>query len=74
MLLCKVGGSLLINQEKISKDIFEDTLMRIFKLNLKKGKLRYELLDLMKKNMKNIDEIKSIYEIKKILNYFLKEL
>ena len=48
--------------------------MRIFKLNLKKGKLRYELLDLMKKNMKNIDEIKSIYEIKKILNYFLKEL
>jgi len=33
----------------------------------------YEILDLMKKNMKNNNKIKSKIEIKKFINYFLKE-
>tara|TARA_B100000945_G_C20402299_1_gene608028 strand:+ start:1025 stop:2116 length:1092 start_codon:yes stop_codon:yes gene_type:complete len=73
MILAKIGGSMLINQYKISKEFFEDTLKRIFKLRLKNGKYRYEILDLMKKNMEKNNEIKSKNEIKKLINYFLKE-
>ena len=39
----------------------------------KNGKNNYEILDLMKKNMKNYNQIKSKIEIKKFINYFLKE-
>ncbi len=73
MILSSIGGAILINQNKISKVYFENTLKRILKFNLKKGKPKYEILDLMKENMKNFDSIKSIVEIKKLINYFLKE-
>jgi len=59
--------------EKISKEVFEDTLERIFKIKSKNGKNHYEILDLMKKNMENNNKIKSKNEIKKFINYFLKE-
>ena len=62
-----------MNQSKISKEVFEETLERIFKINSKKGKNYYEILDLMKKNMENNNKIKSKNEIKKYINYFLKE-
>ena len=42
-------------------------------MQIKKGKPKYEILDLMKDNMKNLNSIKSANEIKKLLNYFLKE-
>ena len=58
---------------KISKEVFEETLERIFKIKSKKGKIHYEILDLMKKNMKNNNKIKSKIEIRKFFNYFLKE-
>ena len=73
MILSSIGGSILINQNKISKEFFEETLTRIFKCKLKKGKPKYEILDLMKKNMENYNSMKSIDEIKKLINYFLKE-
>ena len=73
MILAKIGGSVLINQNKISKEFFEETLKRIFKSKIKNGEYNYEILDLMKKNMKNNNGLKSKNEIKKILNYFLKE-
>ena len=73
IILAENGGSILINQNKISKEIFEETLERIFKRKLKNGKNYYEILDLMKKNMENNNKIKSKVEIKKIINYFLKE-
>ena len=73
MILSSIGGAILINQNKISKIFFEETLKRIFKLKLKKGKPKYEILDLMKKNMKNLNSLKSTNEIKKLINYFLKE-
>ncbi len=72
MILAESGGSVLINQNNISKEVFEETLERIFKIKFKNGKNNYEILDLMKKNMKN-NKIKSKTEIKKFLNYFLKE-
>ena len=73
MILAESGGSVLINQNKISKEVFEETLERIFKIKSKNGKNYYEILDLMKKNMKKNHEIKSKTEIKKFINYFLKE-
>ena len=73
MILAASGGSVLINQNKMSKEVFEETLERIFKIKSKKGKNHYEILDLMKKNMENNNKIKSKNEIKKYINYFLKE-
>jgi len=73
IILAENGGSVLINQNKITKEIFEETLERIFKIKLKNGKNQYEVLDLMKKNMENFSKIKSKIEIKKLVNYFLKE-
>jgi len=73
MILAESGGSVLMNQSKISKEIFEETLERIFKIKSKNGKNHYEILDLMKKNMENNYKIKSKIEIKKFVNYFLKE-
>jgi len=73
MILAESGGSVLINQNKISKEVFEETLERIFKIKSKNGKNYYEILDLMKKNMKKNQKIKSKTEIKKFINYFLKE-
>jgi len=73
MILAESGGSVLMNQSKISKEVFEETIERIFKIKSKKGKNYYEILDLMKKNMENNNKIKSKNEIKKFINYFLKE-
>ncbi len=73
MILAASGGSVLINQNNMSKEVFEETLERIFKIKSKKGKKHYEILDLMKKNMENNNKIKSKNEIKKYINYFLKE-
>jgi len=73
LILAESGGSVLINQNNISKEVFEKTLEGIFKIKLKNGKNNYEILDLMKKNMKNNNKIKSKINIKKFINYFLKE-
>ena len=73
LILAESGGSVLMNQKTISKEVFEETLERIFKTKSKKGKNYYEILDLMRKNMENNKKIKSKIEIKKIFNYFLKE-
>jgi len=73
MILAASGGSVLINQNKMSKEVLEETLERIFKIKSKNGKNQYEILDLMKKNMKSNNKIKSRIEIKKLINYFLKE-
>ena len=74
MILSSIGGALLIDENKISKVFFEDTLLRIFKIKSKKGKPKYEILDLMKRNMRDHNSMKSICEIKKLINHFLKEL
>ena len=73
MILSSIGGAILINQENLTKVFFEETLKRIFKFTLKKGKPKYEILDLMKDNMKNFYTLRSKNEIKKFINYFLNE-
>ncbi len=70
LILAESGGSVLMNQNKISKEVFEETLERIFRIKTKNGKNYYQILDLMKKNMENNNKIKSKIEIKKIFNYF----
>ncbi len=75
MILAENGCSVLINQDKISKEVFEKTIERIFRIKSSNGKKQYEILDLMRKNMENNNnKIKSKIEIKKLINYFLKEL
>ena len=73
MIIAKNGGSVLINQNKISKEFFEETLERIFKIKSINGENQYKILDRMRKNMENNNKIKSKIEIKKFFNYFLKE-
>ncbi len=73
LILAESGGSVLMNQKTISKEVFEETLERIFKIKSKKGKNYCEILDLMKKNMENNNKIKSKIDIKNFFNYFLKE-
>ena len=73
IILAENGGSILINEDKISKEVFEETLERIFKIKLSNGENHYEILDLMKKNMQKNNKLQSNIEIKKIINYFLKE-
>ena len=73
MLLSSIGGSIMINQNKISKVFFEESLERIFTLDSKTEKFKYVILDMMKKNMEQNDIMKSKNDIKKIINYFLKE-
>ena len=73
IILAENGGSVLMNQNQISKEVFEETLERIFKMKTKNGKNQYKILDLMKKNMENNNKIRSKIEIKKLINYFLKE-
>ena len=73
MILAEIGGSILINQNKISKEVFEETIERIFKRKSKNGKYYYEILDIMKKNMENNNKFKSKIENRKFFNYFLKE-
>ncbi len=74
MILSSIGGSILINQRNISVETFQKTLKRIFKIKLKEGKSKYEILELMKENMKNLNSFKSSKKIKKLINYFLNEL
>ncbi len=71
MILTSIGGSILIDQNKFSKIFLEETLRGIFKS--KKGKSKYEILNLMKNNMKNLNSLQSTNKIKKLINYFLKE-
>ncbi|ABM71435.1 Undecaprenyl-PP-MurNAc-pentapeptide-UDPGlcNAc GlcNAc transferase [Prochlorococcus marinus str. MIT 9515] len=73
IILSSIGGAILINQDKISKVFFQETLKRIFKVKKNKGKPTYEILDLMKENMKNLTSLKSTNKIKNLINYFLKE-
>ena len=73
MILAEIGGAVLMNQYKISKDFFEETLERVFNLKLQNGNYKFKVLDIMKRNMENISDIKSKNEIVKLINYFLKE-
>jgi len=73
MILSSIGGSILINQKNISKEYLEKTLKQIFKTTLKRGKVKYKILDLMKENMNNFHSLKSSNKIKKLINYFLKD-
>ena len=73
MILAESGGSVLIKQRRISRAVFEETIERIFKRKSKNGNYYYEILDLMKKKMENNNKIKSKNEIKKYIDYFLKE-
>ena len=70
MILTSIGGSILINENKLSEKLFQKTLSRIFNLN---GKNHYQVLDLMKNNMKNYNYLESSNKIEKLINYFLNE-
>ena len=71
MILSSKGGSILIEQNKISREFLEETLDRIF--NSKKGQNKYKILDSMSENMKKYNSVQPNIQIKNLINYFLKE-
>ena len=73
MILASIGGSMIINQNNEAKFILKNTLKEIFKLNQEKNENKYKILEMMKKNMKNINTLDSKKKIKKIFNSYLNE-
>ena len=69
-ILASRGGSILLDQNFLSVDIFQSILKRVFKLSA--NKKNYKILDLMKENMNNIQRIDSKKEIKVFLNNLIK--
>ena len=69
LVLSSIGGAIIINQSAKADLFLNKTLKRIFS---KKRKNKYEILDLMQKNMSQFKSNKSKNEIIKFINYFLK--
>ena len=67
LILSSLGGAILINQHVKSNSVLADTLKRIFRSSVNN---KYEMLDLMTKNMNRINLNNSKYEIAKIINQF----
>ena len=67
LILSSLGGAILINQHVKSNSFLADTLKRIFRSSVNN---KYEILDLMTKNMNRININNSKYEIIKIINQF----
>ncbi len=73
MLLASIGGSIIIHQNKKAKFVLNHILRKIFKADPKSNKNNYHMLNVMKKNMKNINNINPKLNIKKIINNYWKE-
>jgi len=69
LVLSSQGGAVLINQSEKSNLFLTKTLKRIFHSQIKD---KYEILDLMKKNMNKLNFKNPNSQIINIINYFLK--
>ena len=67
LILSSAGGAILINQNAKSNFFLDKTLKRIFRSSVNN---KYEILDLMRKNMNRINFNNSKYQIIKIINQF----
>ena len=74
LILASKGGAIIINQSLNAKYTLKKTLKKIFTLDDKVRKNSFLNLEIMKKNMQNIDSFDSKKEIVKIINNYRKEL
>ncbi len=74
LILSSTGCSIMIQQNKNLEINLKNNLQRIFKMESSYSKNKYKVLEIMKKNISEFKYKDSRQEIKKIINYFTKNL
>jgi len=74
LILSSIGCSIMIQQNKNLEINLKENLQRIFKMESNNSKNQYKILEIMKKNISEFNFKDPRQEIKKIINYFTKNL
>ena len=74
LILSSIGCSIIIQQNKNLEINLKENLQRIFKMESNNSKNQYKILEIMKKNISEFNLKDPRQEIKKIINYFTKNL
>ncbi len=74
LILSSIGCSIIIQQNKNLEINLKENLQRIFKMESNNSKNQYKILEIMKKNISEFNFKDPRQEIKKIINYFTKNL
>ena len=74
LILSSIGCSIIIQQNKNLEINLKENLQRIFKMESNNSKNQYKILEIMKKNISEFNFKDPRQEIKKIINYFIKNL
>ncbi len=74
LILSSIGCSIMIEQNKNLEINLKKNLQRIFMMESNHSKNQYKILDLMKKNISEFNLKDPRQEIKKIINYYKKDL
>ncbi len=72
MVLASLGGAIIIHQNKKAKFVLKKTLQKIFQKDSRNNN-KYEMLEIMKRNMKNVNNMDPTINIKKVINNYLKD-
>ena len=74
LILSSIGCSIIIQQNKNLEINLKENLQSIFKMESNNSKNQYKILEIMKKNISEFNFKDPRQEIKKIINYFTKNL
>ncbi len=74
LILSSIGCSIIIQENKNLEINLKENLQRIFKMESNNSKNQYKILEIMKKNISEFNFKDPRQEIKKIINYFTKNL
>ena len=74
LILSSIGCSIIIQQNKNLEINLKENLQRIFKMESNNSKNQYKILEIMKKNISEFNFKDPRQEIKKIINYYTKNL
>ncbi len=74
LILSSIGCSIIIQQNKNLEINLKENLQRIFKIESNNSKNQYKILEIMKNNISEFNFKDPRQEIKKIINYFTKNL
>ena len=74
LILSSIGCSIIIQQNKNLEINLKENLQRIFNMGSNNSKNQYKILEIMKKNISEFNFKDPMQEIKKIINYFTKNL
>jgi len=73
LILSSIGSSIMIRQNQNLEINLKKSIKRIFKIKSKEKNNRYEILDLMKENLKQLNFKDPRLEIQKIINSYRKD-